>query len=107
MAVATTARTTLGRRPLDPTSVPTPTTIARYAAVAKAARTPTTTVLRMTMSTSYRRYLKIAMAAAAGTPAMATASNMAPITSVVRLGPKKMNANEIGRNDAAYTNHRI
>jgi hypothetical protein len=52
--------------PPEPMAVPMPTTMATYTAVMNAARAPYTTVLLMTRSMSYRRYLSTAMPMAMG-----------------------------------------
>jgi hypothetical protein len=65
-AAATADRTTLGRSPPPPRNRIGPTASAMYTAVMKTAITPKTTVLLMTRSTSYRRYLRIAIAEATG-----------------------------------------
>ena len=68
MATIAAATTVRAEFPEPVTTVPIPTTTATKTSVTKAARTANTTVFLITMSSSYRRYLRMAMAHATGIP---------------------------------------
>src|ERR671930_1607945 len=70
-ATATIAVATNDNTSVAPMKAPTTTTTTTYTAVMKAARPPYTRVLSMMTSMSYRRYLKIPIAAATGTAPVA------------------------------------
>src|SRR5207248_2267439 len=65
-----------------PIAAPMPTTIPTYTAVMNPARAENTTVLLMTTSMSYRRYLSTAMATAAGMPKVTPTVEMTPATTL-------------------------
>src|SRR5206468_2079849 len=91
MAVATNVTTEF---PEPVTTVPTPTTTATKTSVTNAARTANTTVFLITMSSSYRRYLRMAIPQATGIPSTMSPKSTLQMTVPTKLLllPKKMAA---------------